>query len=118
VRKWRRSWLTLICSLWIILGGGAAALVCVSHPATHLGPHPVLCIDPSNPAVQGDSSSVLLVEGRKLRSPSKILTAVVHPMALGTCMASILARPAYALSWSREGISSLTPASFQPVLRL
>ena len=118
MRKRRGSWLTFTWCVCIIFAGGAASLACLSHPDTHVGAHPLLCIDPSNPVVQGDSSSILLAEGRKLRSPYKILTAVVHPTALGTCIASILDVPAYELCWSQEGIPSLTPVSFQPVLRL
>jgi hypothetical protein len=114
VRRSRRSWLTLLCSLWLILSGGASALACLSQPDTHMGAHPLLCIDPSNPVVQADSSPMLLADGRKLRSPSKILTAVVHPAAPGICIASILHVPAYELSW----LQGSTPASFEPVLRL
>jgi hypothetical protein len=118
VRKWRRSRLTLICSLWLILGGGAAALACVSHPATDVGGHPLSCMDSGNPVVQGDNGAVLSIESRKLRSPSKIFIAAVHPAALGKHFASILDVPAYGLSWPQENSPLYTPASFQPVLRL
>lgn len=118
VRRSRRSWLTLLCTLGLMLSGGAAALACLSHPASHMGTHPLVCIDPGNPVVQAESSPVLLADGRKLRSPAKILTVAVHPAALGTCIASMLHVPAYELSWLQEGTPSLLPASFQPVLRL
>ncbi len=118
VRRPRRSWLTLLCSLWLILSGGVAVLACLSHPATHIGAHPLLCIDPSNPVALADSSPMLLADGRKSRSPSKILTVAVHPAALGTCMASMLHVPAYELSWLQEGTPSPLPASSKPVLRL
>jgi hypothetical protein len=118
VQRWRRSWLTLIWCLWIIFAGGAAALVCMSHPATHNGAHPLLCLDASNPVAQTTDGSPLLVGGRKLRSPFKTLIAVAHSAALGTHSTLILDVPAQEFSWPREGILPSTPISFQPVLRL
>lgn len=119
MRKWRRSWFTLTWSLWIILGGGGAALACVSHPPTHVGPHPLLCIHASNPAAQGESSSVLLAEGQKVRSPSKFLSPVVHPAALGFPFSLVLALlPAHAFPRALESVSSPAPASPLSVLRL
>jgi hypothetical protein len=118
MRRWRRSWLTVTWSLWIIIAGGTAALACMHHPATHDDAHPLLCMDSSNPAVQSNNGSTLLGDDRRLRSPSKILIVVVHPAALGSHSTSILDVPAYELSWPPQGILLSTPASYQPVLRL
>lgn len=118
VRRWRRSWFTFTWILWIILAGGAAALACTSHPATHVGPHPLLCIDPSNPAVQGESRSVLLAEGRKGRSPSKFLSPVVHLAALGFPFSAVLAWLTHESSRVLRSVSLPTLASPLSVLRL
>jgi hypothetical protein len=118
MRRWRRSRLTFMWCLWIILAGGAAALACESHPVTHHGAHPLLCLDSNHPAVQNTDGSLLLVDGRKVRSPSKTLIAVVHPAVLGTHATLSLDAPAREFSWPQEGILPFTPTSFQPVLRL
>jgi hypothetical protein len=118
VRRWRRSWLTVTWSLWIIVAGGTAALACVGHPAPYDGAHPLLCMDSSNPAVQDERGFRLLAEARKARALSKFPTLMVLPPALGMRSASLLDLPGYDLSWPQKGILSSTPASCQPVLRL
>jgi len=118
VQRWHRSRLTLIWCLWIIFAGGASALACVSRPANHAGAHPLLCMDSSNPTEQGYRSPMLLAEGRRLRSPSKVLISVVYRTALGSLFVSILDVLAHELSWPQEGILASTPAVFQPALRL
>jgi hypothetical protein len=118
VRRRRQYWFITTWSLWIILAGGASVLACMSHPAAHAGAHPLLCMDPDNPVVQGNNDPTLLVEGRRLRSPCKFLISVLHPAAVGVNFTLILYLPAHELSWALESISSPTPASFQPVLRL
>jgi hypothetical protein len=117
VRRWRRSWLLLAWCLWIIVAAGAVALAGASHPTTHVGAHPLLCIDPSYPVALGDTTPMLLAGGRKLRSPSKMLIVVVHPIGFGSHSTSILDVPAEELSWPQAGIPWCTAAFFQPVLR-
>jgi hypothetical protein len=118
VQRRRQSWFIITSSLWIILAGGASALACMSHPAARAGAHPLPCMDPDNPVVQGNNNPTFLAEGRRLRSPCKFLSLVTHPAALGIHFTSILYLPGHELFWAPESISSPPPTSFQPVLRL
>jgi hypothetical protein len=118
VRRQRRSWLTLMWSLWLIVASGAVVLVCMSHPDTHEGPHPLLCLDLSTPATLNGHGPALLAEGRKLRSPHKVLTLVIHPATLGTHLAVVFSLLMQRSRWTQEDLLPSALASFPPVLRL
>jgi hypothetical protein len=118
VRRQRRSWLTLIWSLWLIVAGGAVVLACMSHPAAHEGPHPLLCLDLSTPATLTDHDPALLPEGRKLRFPHTFLTSVMHPATISTHLPVVFSVLMHQSRWTQEDVLPSALASFPPVLRL
>jgi hypothetical protein len=118
VRRQRRSWLTLIWSLWLIVAGGAAVLACMSHSDDHEGPHPLLCLDLSTPATLNDHGPALLTEGRKARFPHTFLTSMIHPATISTHLPVVFSVLMHRNHWTQEDVLPSALASFPSVLRL
>lgn len=118
MRQWRRYWLTLTCSLWLIVAGGAAAFACMSHPTAQAGAPPLLCLDLNAPATLNDRGPVLLADGRKLRLPHPFLTPVMHLATISTRLPVVCYRLTYRSRRTQEDFLPSALASFPPVLRL
>ena len=118
VRRQRRWWLTLIWSLWLIVAGGTAALACMSHPAAHEGPHPLVCLDLSTPVILNDHSPAVFAEGRRLRVPHMFLTSVTHPATISTHLPVVFDLLMHRSRRTQEDVLPSALASFPPVLRL
>jgi hypothetical protein len=120
VRCSRRSWVHLYWSVWIIILGVSAAMLCSSHPPIHDHdvPHPQLCIDTSSAVVPGEHTAVLFADGGTFPLPPKFLTPVVpHAALVGFLLMGLvlLARP---LSPPHERSVLDTPRLSLAVLRL
>jgi hypothetical protein len=120
VYRRHENWLTLSCSLLIILAGGVTALACVSHPAAHAmaHSHPLLCLDLSHPVMQDNGRSVFFAEGRKAGFPATLLALGIARVAVGTYLWRTLCLPAHGLSWIQESSSPSTHPFFRVVLQL
>lgn len=98
----------------------AAAFACMSHPPAHptTDPHPLLCLDASEPVVQGSSGPTLVGEGRQGRSLSRPLSIVAHPanMTVHLPLGFHLLPPKF--FHTRDGHPPPTSASLRPALRL
>ena len=120
VYRSRRYWLRVHWSVWIIILGVSAAMLCSSHPPIHDHdmPHPPLCIDASSAVVPADHTAVLFVDGGTFPLRPKFLTPVVPNAALvGFLLVGLdlLARP---LSPPHERSVLDTPRLSLAVLRL
>jgi hypothetical protein len=128
VYAFRRYWLRLHWSLWIIFLGLAAAVACANHPPSHdhhdghspldhHGGHPPLCSDTNIPATLGNEKPIISSDGGTFPLSAKSLFPLVFLAALsGPLLKSLLKWPG-ALSQG-DTRTSVCPSILFAVLRL
>ena len=86
MRRFRRHWLCFHWSVWVIILGISAAVVCGSHPPMHDhdAAHPPLCIDASSAIVPGAQSVVLFADRGTYPLSSKFLAPLTPDATLGS----------------------------------
>lgn len=117
MRRWRRSWVTFSCSLWIILAGAAAMLFCASDPLADDAVHPLMCLDASKPAVYGDHGAPRLTTNSASPSSARFLLSILFPATVNGHACWYAAATPSPLQ-TEERPTSFTPVSSQTVLRL
>jgi hypothetical protein len=118
VQKRWRLWLSLTGCLCLILAGGAAALLCWSHPLPHDSADPLPCMESNKPAMQSDTGSMRLIEGRRIRALSKCPIPLLHSAVMGMSLASSFDWSTSVFFWPQERPRLFTSVPYPAVLRL
>ena len=124
----RRYWLRLHWSLWIIFLGLAAAVACTNHhpshdhhgghsPLDHHGGHPPLCSDTNSPAMLGNAKPILSSDGGTFPLSAKSIFPLVFLVALSSPLLVGLLKWPGALSQG-DTRTSVYPSIVFAVLRL
>jgi hypothetical protein len=114
----RRYWSSVAWSLWIVVFGVSAAVVCASHPATHVEPHPPLCIDSITPMTHRDDKPILFADGGMFPLPRKFSDSLVPLPAMSIHPPLALGLLTHELFQTQARVLPIIPRGFLPVLQL
>jgi hypothetical protein len=118
MRGSRRYWSSVAWSLWIVVLGVSATVVCASHPVAHVEAHPPLCMDSISPIAHRDDKPILFADGGMFPLPSKFSNPLVPLPAMGIHPPLALGLLTHKLFETQERVLPIIPRSFLPVLQL